>query len=210
MDLVLLEILLDGVTKYLTGTRQTKYVVGSTQKQKPDYRDRIGQATGKTPANVEHEYWQLQKESGSNRMGQSIVRQVCKGLKKTQRSVQQKTERNPQENRESTQRTRENKRGSREVAGPILGPNETNEEDDEFQGIVRIIREMWLERNTDRHQPLQGQKRIARITEATRTVTELYSLQPLIMPEHMSKYFAMPLEEMLEQSAPNMLVWVTR
>ena len=37
MDPVLLAILLDGVTKYLTGTRQTKYIVGSKGKQKPDY-----------------------------------------------------------------------------------------------------------------------------------------------------------------------------
>ena len=79
-----------------------------------------------------------------------------------------------------------------------------------FQGIVRVIREMWLERNTDRHNPLQGQKRIAKITETTRTVTELYSMRTLIMNEHESKYFAMPLEEMLEQSAPKMLAWVTR
>ena len=77
-------------------------------------------------------------------------------------------------------------------------------------GIIRIIRKLWLERNTDRHQPLQGQKRIARITEATRTVTDLYSLQSMIMPEHKSKYFAMPLEEMVEQSAPKMLAWATR
>ena len=80
----------------------------------------------------------------------------------------------------------------------------------QFQGIVWVVREMWLERNKDRHQPLQGQKRIAKITEATRTVTELYSLRSLIMPKHMSKYYAMPLEEMLEQSAPKMLAWVTR
>ena len=79
-----------------------------------------------------------------------------------------------------------------------------------FEGIIRISQELWLERNTDRHQPLQGQKRITRITEATRTVTDLYSLQSLIMPEHESKYFAMPLEEMLEQSAPRMLAWATR
>ena len=79
-----------------------------------------------------------------------------------------------------------------------------------FQGKVRVIQEMWLEPNTDRHNPLQGQKRIAKITEATRTVTELYSLRTLIMPEHESKYFAMPLEEMLGQSAPKILAWVTR
>jgi len=62
----------------------------------------------------------------------------------------------------------------------------------------------------DRHQPLQGQKRIARITEAARTVTDLYSLQSMIMPQHQSRYFAMPLEEMVEQSAPKMLAWATR
>jgi len=77
-------------------------------------------------------------------------------------------------------------------------------------GIIKIIRELWLERNTERHQPLQGQKRITRITEATRTVTDLYLLQSMIMPQHKSKYFVMPLEEMVEQSAPKMLVWATR
>ena len=51
---------------------------------------------------------------------------------------------------------------------------------------------------------------MARITEATRTVTDLYSLKTLVLPEHESKYFAMPLEEMVEQSAPKMLAWATR
>ena len=72
------------------------------------------------------------------------------------------------------------------------------------------IRELWLEHNTDRHQPIKGQQQIVRITEATRTVTDLYSLQSLIMPQHESKYFAMPLEEMVKQSAPKMLAWATR
>ena len=45
MDPVLLEILLDGVTKYLTGTEQTKYIVGNKGKQKPDYWDRIRKVT---------------------------------------------------------------------------------------------------------------------------------------------------------------------
>ena len=60
---VLLELLLDGVTKYLTGTRQTKYIVGSSRKQQLDYWDRIRQATGqeeKTTIDKEHDYWQLQ------------------------------------------------------------------------------------------------------------------------------------------------------
>ena len=79
-----------------------------------------------------------------------------------------------------------------------------------FEGITRIIRELWLERNANRHQPLQGQKRIARITKASQTVTDLNLLQSLIMTEHEFKYFAMALEEMLEQSAPGMLAWATR
>ena len=79
-----------------------------------------------------------------------------------------------------------------------------------FEGITQVIRELWLERNTDRHQPLQGQKQIARITETTQTVTDLYLLQSLIMPQHESKYFAMPFEDMLEQSASRMLAWATQ
>ena len=67
-------------------------------------------------------------------------------------------------------------RGTREAARPILGPNETNEKKTPpvmepppkkkrkadvfqrvFQRIVRVVREVWLEHNTDRHNPLQGQ-----------------------------------------------------
>ena len=51
---------------------------------------------------------------------------------------------------------------------------------------------------------------MARITEATRTVTDLYSLKTLVLPEHEPKYFVIPLEEMVEQSAPKMLAWATR
>ena len=56
MDPVLLKILLNGMTKYLTGTRQTKYIVGSNGKKKPDYWDKICQVNGNTPENEEHEY----------------------------------------------------------------------------------------------------------------------------------------------------------
>ena len=59
-------------------------------------------------------------------------------------------------------------------------PAKTKCKADVFQrmlaGIIRIILELWLERNTDCHQPLQGQKRIAKIIEATQTVTDLYLL----------------------------------
>ena len=67
MNPVLLDTLLDRVTKYLTGTRQTKYILGTSRKQKPDYWDRIRQATGqqtKITASKEHDYWQLQRNQG--------------------------------------------------------------------------------------------------------------------------------------------------
>ena len=51
---------------------------------------------------------------------------------------------------------------------------------------------------------------MAKITEATQTVTELYSLQSMIMPQYDLRYFAKSLEEMLDQSAPRMLAWATR
>ena len=43
---------------------------------------------------------------------------------------------------------------------------------------------MWLEQKKDRHNPMQGQRRIAKLTEATQTVEEIYSLRPLIMTQH--------------------------
>ena len=54
---------------------------------------------------------------------------------------------------------------------------------------------LWLKKNTDKHQPLQGQKRIAKKTEATQTITELYHPWSLIMPQHDSKYFDKFLEK---------------
>ena len=48
IDPVLLKILFDGVTKYLTGTSQTKYIVGSNRKKKLDYWDKINQVNSDT------------------------------------------------------------------------------------------------------------------------------------------------------------------
>ena len=62
MDPVLLEILLDGVTKYLSGIRQTKYVVGGNRQQKASYWDCIHKVNGQEiPSEEEDEYWQLQR-----------------------------------------------------------------------------------------------------------------------------------------------------
>ena len=51
---------------------------------------------------------------------------------------------------------------------------------------------------------------MAKITEAERTVTDLYSLRHLIMPKHDSTYFAMELPQMLEQSYTQILQWANR
>ena len=70
-------------------------------------------------------------------MGQPIERQICKGLEKTQRGSQQETKRYPTIKRESPAGTKENKRGAREGARPILGSNETNEEKEDDGGTTR-------------------------------------------------------------------------
>ena len=63
MDPVLLDILLDSKTKYLIGTRQTKCIVGSNRKKKPDYWDKICQVNGDTQEKKEHDYWPLPNTS---------------------------------------------------------------------------------------------------------------------------------------------------
>ena len=65
MDPVLHDILLDGITKYLNGTRQTKYIVSSKRKPKKDYCDCIHQVIGESERTTKFkdntdEYWQLQ------------------------------------------------------------------------------------------------------------------------------------------------------
>ena len=62
------------------------------------------------------------------------------------------------------------------------------------------LQELWLERNEDRHNLAKGQIRMAKITEAERTVTDLYSVRHLILPDHDSIYFAMELPQMLERT----------
>ena len=49
-----------------------------------------------------------------------------------------------------------------------------------FESIIKIIREQWLEGNTDRRRPFQGQKRIAKITEASdvQYVESIWNKQP--------------------------------
>ena len=69
---------------------------------------------------------------------------------------------------------RETLGGTREGTGETLGSNNVNKEGKEratkeakqkpnvfqrvFESITKIIRELWLERNTDCHRPLKGYK----------------------------------------------------
>ena len=70
-------------------------------------------------------------------MGQPIERQIYEGLEKTQQGTQQETKRYPTTKRESPAGTKENKRGAREGARPILGSDETNEEKEDNGGTTR-------------------------------------------------------------------------
>ena len=78
-----------------------------------------------------------------------------------------------------------------------------------FNNITGIVQELWLERKTDQHNPIQWQQRMTKLTEATQTVKDLYFLQTLIMPQHKLTYFALLLIEMLEQSSSRMMAWAT-
>ena len=200
MDPVLLDILLDGVTKYLTGTRQTKYIVGSNRKKRPDYWDKIRQINGDTPENKEHDYWQLQRNQDAIGWDNLLRGKFAKDWRKL----------NGEYNRKQNENQQKEIREEQEEEQPQPKKHKADVFQRVFQAITVIIKELWVERNTDRHQPIKGQQRLAGITEATRTVTDLYSLKTLVLPEHEPKYFAMPLEEMVEQSAPKMLAWATR
>ena len=74
-----------------------------------------------------------------------------------------------------------------------------------FSTITDIVRKLWLKRNKEQHSPAKGQIRMAKITEAERTVTELYSVRHLILPDHDSTYFAMELLQILERTYSQML-----
>jgi len=204
MDPVLLEILLGGVTKYLLGTRQTKYIVGSSRRQQTSYWDRIREASGIViPPNEEHDYWQLQRNQEAigwdnllrgkfskdwrklNGVYNRKLKDIQQEKDKVQRERKQRREAEEQQRNPYWDPTRSMKK--RQMEKPEKQVRKTDVFQRVFAGIIRIIRELWLERNMDRHQPLQGQKRLAKITEATQTVTDLYSLQSMIIPKHKSK-----------------------
>ena len=55
IDPVLHAILIDGIRKYLNGTRQTKYIVSSKYKPKKDYWDQIREVSGESAETTEVE-----------------------------------------------------------------------------------------------------------------------------------------------------------
>ena len=83
---------------------------------------------------------------------------------KVQREQRQRREAEEQQRNSYWDPTRQTKK--RKVEKPEKKVRKADAFQRVFVGIIRIIRELWLERNTDRHQPQQGQKRMANITEA--------------------------------------------
>ena len=174
MDPVLLEILLDGVTKYLTVTRQTKYIVGSNGKKKPDYWDKIRQVNGDTPENKEHDYWQLQRNQDAigwdNLLrGKFAIdwRKLNGEYNRKQNEHQQKTvqsHRAQEEIREAQERERDGywnlikakQRKAQEVEQPKPKKHKADVFQRVFKEITLFIRELLVERNMDRHQPIKG------------------------------------------------------
>ena len=102
----------------------------------------------------------------------------------------------------------------REASGIVIPPNEEHDywqlqRNQEAIGWDNLLQGKFA-KDWRKLNGVHNRKLRAKITEATQTVTDLYSLQSMIMPQHKSKYFAMPLEEMVKQSASRMLAWVTR
>ena len=166
MDPVLLEILLDGVTKYLTVTRQTKYIVGSNGKKKPDYWDKICQVNVDTPKNKEHNYWQLQQNKEAIGWDNLLRAKFAKDWRKLNGEYNRKQNENKQktvqshraqeEIREALERerdgywdpTRVKQRKAQEVEQPKPKKHKADVFQRVFQAIAVITRELWLERNT--------------------------------------------------------------
>ena len=81
MDPVLLDLLLNRVPKYLTGARQTKYIMSSSRKQQTEYCNPICQALGqqeRTTEDKEYAYWQLPNKSESNWMENLLLDKFVK------------------------------------------------------------------------------------------------------------------------------------
>ena len=118
---------------------------------------------------------------------------------------QQKVKKQQEEHRQSEEYNIEN---------PSTSRAKKKRKIDEFQALFtkvsKIMHELWLERNTDRHNPPKGQLRIAKTIKATTVVEHLYLLRSMIIPEHDSRYFAMEYSEMKGQSYTYMLKWANR
>ena len=90
-------------------------------------------------------------------------------LKETQEKTA-KTHRAQEKVREELEKQRDlyrdQMRPTKKITPAVEPPPKKKHKADLFQrvsqGIVRVVREIWLERNTDRHNPLQGEKWIAK------------------------------------------------
>ena len=170
MDPVLLEILLDGVTKYLSGIRQTKHGVGGKRQQKASYWDCIREVNGQEiPPEEEDEYWQLQRNQEAIGWDNLLRGKFAKDWRKINgvhnkklNDIQREHDRIQQAEQKRREAEEQQRNPYRKRQRTMEKPEKKVRKADVFQrvfaGIIRIIRELWLERNTDCHQPQQGQK----------------------------------------------------
>ena len=91
MDPVLHDILLDGIKKYLNGTRQTKYIVSSKNKPKKNYwyqickvREEPERTAEKVKDEVTDDYWQLQQNQEVIRWDNLLQGKSAKDRRKLQ------------------------------------------------------------------------------------------------------------------------------
>ena len=150
MDPVLHDILRDGMHKYLNGQEQTFYAVDDPS---------------------ERGYQRLQESQlaiGWNNLFRGKYsthwRRIQRQYKQDQSSMRTSQTQPVHSQQDTTLKPKKSPKRRTDVFQQV------------FNKTTTIIHEMWLERNKDRHEPMQGQLRIAKLTEATRTVETLYSL----------------------------------
>ena len=147
--------MLDKVTKYLSGTRQIKYIVGSSRKQQTSYWDQIREATGKViPPNEEHDYWQLQRNQEAIGWDNLLRGKFAKDWRKIN-GVHNRKLKDIQQEKDKFQREQKKLREAQDPMRPrkkqrttLEKPEKTKCKADVFQRvlarIIRIIWELWL------------------------------------------------------------------
>ena len=127
-------------------------------------------------------FWQLQKNQQAIGWDNLLRGKISKEWRKLQHIHKQKKKDIHKQKEKQRKQQDENNRNPEILAdlAKKKKKKQPNAKADVFQrvfeSITTILQNVWLENNTDQHNLIQGQKQMAKITEAAQTVAGLYSL----------------------------------